>query len=533
MVTRTLRDTPIIAKRTNATEPRDGSADHKLFNMPPPHRHLQLSLVLLALVPNPSTPFVMLQTLRPPTKQLSRDRLAATSISAGEHRIDPPEQPYLSLSSIFKGVQHSAGKAATSLFHLDVTDEELDSSLLCVKGLTTPVLVRAPSIGSFSLVKSFTNESLQSFIGTVNKVVSSDPNNRILTGRAVSLFCGLEGSQVRVIPGEFDPDKGYSFVDVVDARERLPSPSKVNKNNYLDYIDNYIQDLISKPCAPTLRQIENKEPLFRVSVVLLPDEYACVFIGMSHVLGDIVTYTALMDQLSSLHDAHKSRPIKWNNPEQSTHSISSESLSQADKQIMYGLPFVVGVTKNLWTIPHRKHEYLSLSREKINAKRKEFCAEGGTPLSSNDIVMAALCDANRSSEIFAYTTRSTKELHSKECQGGNLYVEVPFPRDFGSDPNRFRALFKKGHYYEKDGLPIKPFLAGRMGRITSCVAPLSVHMQFGEGSETICQAPPHEFVHMTPFDSAVIFTQDSDHIGILHNFAEIDKSSELLQGILA
>ena len=501
--------------------------------MPPLHRQsLLLSLLLFALAPNPGTSFVMQQLLRPPINQLNKVRLMATSISAPEHHIHPPQQPYISLSSIVEGTQRTIAKTATSLFHLDVTEEELDSSLVCVKGLTTPVLVRAPSIGSFSLVKSFTNESLQSFIGTVNKVVS-DPSNRILTGRAVSVFCGLEGSQVRVIPGHFDPDKGYSFVDVIEAKERLPSPSKVNESDYLNYIDKYIQNLIPKPCAPTLQQIENNEPLFRVSVVLLPDNYACIFIGMSHVLGDIVTYTALMDQLSSLHDAHKSRPIKWNNPEQSTHSISSESLSQRDKSIMYGLPFVVGVSKNLWTIPQREHEYLSLSREKINAKRKELCAEDDTPLSSNDIIMAALCDANRSSDIFAYTTRSTKELHSKECQGGNLYVEVPFPREIGSDPNRFRALFKKGHYYEQDGLPVKPFLAGRVGRITSCVAPLSVHMQFGEGSETICQAPPHEFVHMTPFDSAVIFTQDSDHIGILHNFAEIDKSSDLLQGILA
>ena len=110
--------------------------------------------------------------------------------------------------------------------------------------------------------------------------------------------------------------------------------------------------------------MEKKEPLFRVSVVRLPDDYACIFVGMSHVLGDIVTYTALMDQLSSLHDAHKSRPIKWNTPEQATHSISSETLSQRDKQVMYGLPFIVGVSKNLWTIPNREQNYLSLSRAK-------------------------------------------------------------------------------------------------------------------------------------------------------------------------
>lgn len=502
--------------------------------MPPYQRIASLSVLLLALAPNPCTPFVLTPT--PPAATatattIDTRRLSATSIAAPDHHIDPPDQPYLSLSSIAEGFQDAIAKSVTSLFHLDVTAEEFDSSVLAVKGLATPVLVRAPSIGSFSLVRGFTDESLRSFTATVNKVVA-DPNNRILTGRAVSILCGL-GSEVRVIPGNFDPDKGYSFVEVIDARDRLPSPSTLDEREYLLYIDDHIQGLIPEPCAPTIRQIEKKEPLFRASVVRLPDGYACIFVGMSHVLGDIVTYTALMDQLSSLHDAHKSRPIKWNTPEQATHSISSKTLSQRDKQVMYGLPFVVGVSKNLWTIPKREHNYLSLSRAKINAKRKELCSEGDPPLSSNDIIMAALCGANRSSEIFAFTKRSTKDLHSKECQGGNLYVEVPFPREVGSDPNQFRVLSKKGYYYEQE-LPIAPFFEGRVGRITSCVAPLSVHMQFGgEASETICQAPPHEFVHMTPFDSAVIFTQDGEHIGVLHNFAEIDTSTGLLPEILA
>jgi hypothetical protein len=346
--------------------------------------HRQLSLILLALAPNPFSSFVMLQPPPPPTSE----RFSATSIAVPEHHIDPPDQPYVSLSSIVEGFQHVVEKSVTSLLHLDdVAEEEFDSSVLCVKGTTTPVLIRAPSIGSFSLVKGFTKESLRTFTATVNKVVT-DPNNRILTGRAVSSFDGLDGSQVRVIPGQFDPNKGYSFVDVVDARDRLRSPSKVDASKYLQYLDDVIQDLIIEPCAPTIRQIEKKEPLFRVNIVLLPDDYACIFVGMSHILGDIVTYTALMDQLSSLHDAHKSRPIKWNTPEETTHSISSEHLSQRDGQIMYGLPFVVGVTRNLSTLPNRNHEYLSFSRAKINAKRKELCTEGGTPLSSNDVIMA-------------------------------------------------------------------------------------------------------------------------------------------------
>ena len=307
--------------------------------MPPYQRIASLSVLLLALAPNPCTPFVLTPT--PPAATatattIDTRRLSATSIAAPEHHIDPPDQPYLSLSSIAEGFQDAIAKSVTSLFHLDVTAEEFDSSVLAVKGLATPVLVRAPSIGSFSLVRGFTDESLQSFTATVNKVVT-DPNNRILTGRAVSILCGL-GSEVRVIPGKFDPDKGYSFVEVIDARDRLPSPSTLDEREYLLYIDDHIQDLIPEPCAPTIRQMEKKEPLFRVSVVRLPDDYACIFVGMSHILGDIVTYTALMDQLSSLHDAHKSRPIKWNTPEQATHSISSETSRKETSKLCTDCP---------------------------------------------------------------------------------------------------------------------------------------------------------------------------------------------------
>ena len=450
--------------------------------------------------------------------------------NTGIGHIDPPEQPYISLSSLANKFQGLVEKAATSLLHLDVTEDELNSSYLVHQGVTTPILLRAPSVGSFSLVRGWTNKSLESFTKTVTNVVT---NNPILTGRAVSIFCGNEGNEIHVIPGAFDPDSGYSFVDVIDARDRLPSPETVKESEYLQYIDKHIQPLVPDPCAPTLKQMEHKEALFKTKVVLLPDQYACIFIGMSHVLGDIVTYTALMDQLSSLHDAHKPRPIKWNNAKQASHQISAENFSERDTQVMYGLPFLLGVSANLWRKTNRQHEYLSLSKEKINAKRKELCNEENSSLSSNDIITAALCEANKSSDIFAFT-RTMRELHRKEYKdmGGNLYVEVPFARTVGSDPNHFRQLIKRGWYYDKGELPLMPFLKGKVGRITSCVAPISVHMAFGE-SETVCQEPPHDFVYMTPFDNAVIFTMDHDHIGVMHNFQEIDKSGSLLGEIMA
>ena len=105
--------------------------------MPPYQRISSLSVLLLALAPNPCMPFVLTPTPPAATATTIGTRLlSATSIAAPEHHIDPPDQPYLSLSSIVEGFQGVITKAVTSVFHLDVTTEEFDSSVLAVKSAT-------------------------------------------------------------------------------------------------------------------------------------------------------------------------------------------------------------------------------------------------------------------------------------------------------------------------------------------------------------------------------------------------------------
>ena len=188
-----------------------------------------------------------------PKELLKAHPVAITPNRQNGSGVEVPPQPYVSLSSIADGARNMAKSIVSSIFNLDVTGAELQSSYLVHRGSTTAILLRAPSIGSFSLAQNFTEESLKRFSNTVNTVVKENP---ILTGKAISMFCGL-GSEVRVVPGAFDADE-YPFVQVIDGRDNLPSPENVDAPKYLDYIDQHIQPLITEPCAPTIKQMKNK-----------------------------------------------------------------------------------------------------------------------------------------------------------------------------------------------------------------------------------------------------------------------------------
>ena len=123
-----------------------------------------------------------------------------------------------------------------------------------------------------------------------------------------------------------------------------------------------------------------------------------------------------------------------------------------------------------------------------------------------------------------------RELHHTKYKnlGGNLYIEVPFPRKYGCDPNNIYHILKEGQYYATDKLPTFPFLVGRVGRITSCVAPLAKEFNFA-GTKTICHSPPLAFLNTCPFDCAVIFSMDKEHLGVMHNFFEVNKKGLLTE----
>jgi hypothetical protein len=122
-------------------------------------------------------------------------------------------------------------------------------------------------------------------------------------------------------------------------------------------------------------------------------------------------------------------------------------------------------------------------------------ADNGGSISANDIIMSCLCEMCGSSDIFAFdrNVRGIKEGVSKSS-AGNFFWEIPFEREHGENPFEIRNILSsdKGSYFDTNGVPLLPFLSGRVGRITN-LASIAHSISF-PGTELICQLPSASFI---------------------------------------
>jgi hypothetical protein len=246
-----------------------------------------------------------------------------------------------------------------------------------------------------------------------------------------------------------------------------------------------------------------------------------------------------MDQISSIDRKGKDHPIQhpihWDNALMPKHELMPEELTDRDYHLLYGEPFMIGLLSHLPFMNCRKQEILLLSKRKIKRKQKELqAALGGDtePITANEVIMAALCDANQSSDIFAFT-RSMRGIKPGLGlrDGGNLLCEISFPRAAGRDPLVIKDILHKGRYYEPNEIPIWTSFLGRVGRISNCIAPANL-MSFG-GCKPLVYCPPKSFLDFTPLDTAIVFRASQHYEGILHNFGEMNHNSQQLLDIMA
>ena len=390
---------------------------------------------------------------------------------------------------------------------------------------STYLILNSPAIASFVLVKGWTPESLESFSKAVDTVVME---NKVLTGKATCPQNWWKDPQIGIQPGTFLPERhggNHSFVTTIDVSDKLPSIEGLDTADQMAYIDKRVGRLVGR-LDSTLQQIHKESPLFDVKVVLLPDDYACIYTKMSHCIGDLVTYYEILDQISSIDKGEELRPINWDNPMKAKHEIFPESLTTRDLERLYGLPFLVGIASHVPTMPFRKKEYLLLDEKKIKQTKADYKAKGCTAVSSNDIITAALCDAARSTDIFALTRSMRGVTHGLGLRdGGNLHCEIPFQRCAGRNPLVIKDILEKGNYFEPDEVPIWESITGRVGRISNCVAPMN-RMSFG-GCTPICYCPSKSFLDFTPLDTAIIFRVAKGQDAVLHNFQKMSDSKML------
>jgi hypothetical protein len=307
-------------------------------------------------------------------------------------------------------------------------------------------------------------------------------------------------------------------------------------NDLFRYVRSNVAQYLVGDASFSADQIRDGSPLFEAKIMDFCDGHAAYSIKVSHAIGDGTTYFQLLSQISSFMNGRTPTNIDWNNPLKATHEIYPENFSERDYQRSYGLPFGWGIFKNLRTLSKRQCTYLFLSKEKIAEKKKvlrQTEADNGGSISANDIIMSCLCEMCGSSDIFAFdrSVRGIKEGVSKSS-AGNFFWEIPFVREHGANPFEIRNILSsdKGSYFDTNGVPLMPFLNGRVGRITN-LASITHSISF-PGTELICQLPSASFIKNLPLDVAVIFRFDKNHWGIMHNFRKINESP-LLREIMA
>jgi hypothetical protein len=296
----------------------------------------------------------------------------------------------------------------------------------------------------------------------------------------------------------------------------------------LQYLDNNISPFI-QTLGSVDHLISTSSPLFGVDLIIIGDGYAAYVMKMAHCIGDGVTYYNIMDQIHHVFNQYDllsvqretgptNKIIDWTSPLIASHEIFPESFSYCDIQKSYGLPFFLGLVYNTLFQPRDKKGYFLLCKEKVDIQRKEYGVQYNIHLSPNDIITAALCEINTSTDIFAFTM-DTRNRHAK-LLGGNYHCEIPFERVHGSNPRNFRRLLKSGYYYQPDKIPWLPFLQGRVGRISSLAT-----IQKLVSSDDVrikCHSMLSSFLENIPMDAAFICEMNNMTYVVLHNFYSYD-----------
>lgn len=455
-----------------------------------------------------------------------------------------------------------AGEQTKSTISINVPDQS--SPYVIHKGRATDMIKRCVSIEGLSLSKGWTPQATQAFQLAIEAVVRANP---ILTGKLIEVKPSpwpWASKELHVLPNAYNP-KNHSFCTLLEAPNDLLSPGEVLEeegttcvNTLFDYMSStFAPFMLDKPDF-TFKQIANKTPLFQgknaaqdisdklicelknisfppwyylAKIIDFGDSHAAYSIKMSHAIGDGTTYFQLVSQISAYMNGNEPPPIIWDNPMKSTHEIYPDSFTERDYHRSYGLPFGWGLLKNLRALPQRRCKYILLSKDKIlkvkNAMRsnktkgtmankytmlKEDDEIARSRISTNDIVMSAICELNESSDVFAFD-RSIRGIKKgvNAYDAGNFFWEIPFDKAAGKDPVEIRKILLKdsGSFYDSDTVPLMPFLNGRVGRITSLAT--ITHQTTFPGSELLCQFPSASFISELPLDVAVIFKFNSDY----------------------
>lgn len=383
-----------------------------------------------------------------------------------------------------------------------------------------------PPISTITMASGWTDEKTLAFTAAVQKVVEENP---ILSGH---LFRNdKNGLCVRL--GSFQKDL-KKFVQVVDLSETLAPNSPTNLQNINDKI-NYINQHVAPLADPAAdarprtvdEEVKGKSPLFHVKLFLLPDQYVCYNVSVSHAISDVATHYMLLEQISSKMNPDKSSSVdtkdtttklKWDNPEHAKNPFYPENFTRRDLSRLCGPVSIMGIIVAFCSHAFRKPRFHALCRNKIETKKKELLrSDENKFLSSNDIVSAAICSLTQSSDIMLlYKDWRGRSNDIAKHDGGNFNRVCPFLVPDGKDPNYIRKIVNNNQEsgIAPNGVSLVSILRGRFGSMANWAG----STKFIEGVKTECHVPCKSMISGCPVDLCWIFHLNDECLGVYENF---------------
>lgn len=413
----------------------------------------------------------------------------------------------------------------TSETAADDSESPAFSRILVHRGPLAKTLSLLPAVATNTFSSGWNYSKLRALKQAIQRLVVQNP---ILSGSVV-----MEKDSIYVEPGMHNPDTHMFWTDITSYRDsRLAADPRT-----ILFLEDYIvPNLHTMPAKQKLRFMQNhvaplfpevtrvKEeakkrlPVFHVYLLPLTGGNLAYSIRMSHAVGDAATYFALVNQLSHLLQGNGASPaIDWEAP--ARRMQEGHSKSEVDAMRLQGTPLRLNKRS-------KQQGYLVLSRPKIQRRQQQLRAgDVGYP-TTNNVVVAALCQSNPKLKSFCLIVNgrdTRKEQQEELVEGGNNLRAISFPRGAAVDPSSLCRMARDGLQSEATN--------HRCARISNW-SDLSQSLEV-EGVTTHVQVLPEDFVKSLPLDTAVMFSMDDKHIGVLHNFKSLDVTENQLKRILA
>ena len=376
------------------------------------------------------------------------------------------------------------------------------------------VAMFCPTIETFTLAQGFTQEHRQSLQGAVSQVVKANP---ILMGHVT-----LEQGCLYLTPNAFSLEK-HAFFEEMDVSDQVPSSFQFTDENHnsldesIQFMTDTIVPLVKHQRGTGRSEVKNKSPLFSFTLFTLTGSIICYKMSLSHLIGDASTYYALMDQVNSALKTEPLEPINWDNPFAKTSGILPDQCSERDRYRMTGMPILMCVLRNLPSLPFRKAKCFFFDQKAIDEKKLSLVNRTQHDfLSTNDIIMSALCRMNRTAKLISMAINRRGRTKGVEDRDGGIFIMSPvFDPEAGKDPNVIRQVVKGGGYFQPDQVPLQPYLQGKVGCVTNW-ATLTTFLNM-RGVKTLCHMPCPVFFE-APMDGCVIFKVTDDCTAVCCNF---------------